>query len=123
MELLISTREGRLAPQRMMRCGDLVLWDGPLGKTVSGVHPDLFEGIEVTARHSSTHFACSMRAESKKVEVLHNHRPELRHAMKVGTTAASNAEIVKWLQWDSIAAACVSLWEVCPWRKGDVAHQ
>lgn len=61
VELLISTWEGRLAPQQMMRCGDLVLWDGPLGKTVSGVHPDLVEDIEVTAGHSSTHFACSMR--------------------------------------------------------------
>lgn len=40
VEILISTRQGRLAPQRMMMSGDLVLWDGPLGKTVSGVHPD-----------------------------------------------------------------------------------
>ena len=106
IELLISTREGRLAPQRMMRCGDLVLWDGPLGKTVSGVHPDLFEDIEVTARNSSTHFACSMRTESRRVEVLHNVCSEGKSSVKVGTTAASNAEIVKWLQWDSIGAAC-----------------
>lgn len=43
VDLLISTREGRLAPQRLQRVGDLVLWDGPLGKIVSGAHPDLFE--------------------------------------------------------------------------------
>ena len=106
VELLISTREGRLAPQRMMRCSDLVLWDGPLGKTVSGVHPELFEDIEVTARHSSTHFACSMKAESRRVEVLHNYYPKPKSSVEVGTTAACNAEVVKWLQWDSIGAAC-----------------
>ena len=92
VELLISTCEGRLAPQQMMRRGDLVLWNGPLRKTISGVHRDLFEYIEVTASHSSIHFACSMRAASRRVEVR--------------TTAACNAEIVKWLQWDSIGAAC-----------------
>ena len=32
VELLISHREGRLAPQRVKVVGDLVLWDGPLGK-------------------------------------------------------------------------------------------
>lgn len=47
-----------------------------------------------------------MRAESRKIEVLHNYRPELKSGMEVGTTAACNAEIVKWLQWDSIGAAC-----------------
>ena len=107
VELLISTWEGRLAPQRLMTCGDLVLWDWCLlGKTVSGVHPHLFEDIEVTALHSSTHFACSMRAESRRVEVLHNYCLKLRSGVGVGITAASNAEIVKWLQWDSIGAAC-----------------
>lgn len=44
VELLVSAREGRLAPQRMMRCGDLVLWNGLLGKTVNDVHP-VFWGI------------------------------------------------------------------------------
>ena len=34
IELLISHREGRLAPQRVRVIGDLVLWEGPLGKTV-----------------------------------------------------------------------------------------
>ncbi|RXN11482.1 gag-pol fusion poly [Labeo rohita] len=46
IDLLISTHEGRLAPQRLQRVGDLVLWDGPLGKIVSGVHPDLFEEVK-----------------------------------------------------------------------------
>lgn len=57
IDLLISTREGRLAPQRLQRVGDLVLWDGPLGKTVSGAHQDLFEEVEVTTWRSKTHFA------------------------------------------------------------------
>lgn len=39
-ELLISHREGRLAPQRVKVIGDLVLWEGPLGTTVGGAHPD-----------------------------------------------------------------------------------
>ena len=96
----------------MMRCGDLVLWDGPLGKTV------LFEDVEVTARHSSTHFACSMRAESRRVKVLHNYCPELKKSAEVGTTAACNAEIVTWLQWDSIGAASNPMCGGCHCGKG-----
>lgn len=49
IELLISHREGRLAPQRIKIIEDLVLWDSPLGKTVAGAHPNLFEEVEVTA--------------------------------------------------------------------------
>lgn len=49
IELLISHREGRLAPQRVRVVGDLVLWDSPLGKTVGGAHPDLIEEVDVTA--------------------------------------------------------------------------
>lgn len=32
VELLVSHREGRLAPQRIKVVGDLVLWDGPFGE-------------------------------------------------------------------------------------------
>lgn len=39
IELLVSHREGRLAPQRVKVLGDLVLWDSPLGKMVGGAHP------------------------------------------------------------------------------------
>nr|XP_054601662.1 uncharacterized protein LOC129164711 [Nothobranchius furzeri] len=49
INLLISHREGKLAPQRKRVVGDLVLWDGPLGKAVGGTHPELFEGITMTA--------------------------------------------------------------------------
>lgn len=90
-----------------------MLWDGLLGKAVSGVHPDLFKDIEVTVRHSSTHFACSMKAESKKVEALYNHCSELKSARGAGTTAACNTEIIKCLQWDSIGAACDPLCGGC----------
>ncbi|KAK2905980.1 hypothetical protein Q8A73_009923 [Channa argus] len=43
IDLLISHREGRLAPQRVKADGDLVLLESPPGKTVGGTHPDLFE--------------------------------------------------------------------------------
>lgn len=68
IELLISHREGRLAPQSVMVVGDLVLWDIPLGKTVGGAHPDLFEEIDVAAYESKTHFARSMRTAAVKYE-------------------------------------------------------
>lgn len=44
----------------------------------------------MTACHCATYFACSMRAESRKVEVLHNYRPKLKSSMEVGTMAASS---------------------------------
>lgn len=49
IKLLISHREGRLAPQRVKVVGDLVLWDSPLGKTVGGAHPDLIEEVDMTS--------------------------------------------------------------------------
>lgn len=57
VDLLISHREGRLVPQLLKREGDLVLWDGPLGKTIGGTHPDLFESVDVKLHQSETHFA------------------------------------------------------------------
>ena len=65
-EKIISHREGRLAPQRVKVVGDLVLWESPLGMTVGGAHPDLFEEIEVAAHESKTHFARSMRTAAVK---------------------------------------------------------
>lgn len=61
IKLLISHKEGQLVPQKVCSVGDLVLWDGPLGKTVGGSHPDLLEEVVVTAYGSRTHFARSMR--------------------------------------------------------------
>ncbi|KAJ8415854.1 hypothetical protein AAFF_G00404110 [Aldrovandia affinis] len=55
IELLISQREGRLVPCPVKVVGDLVLWEGPLGKIVSGTHPNLFEDVEtVTSRVQDT---------------------------------------------------------------------
>lgn len=68
IDLHISTREGRLAPHSLQRAGNLVLWDGPLGKTMGGMHPDFFEELEVTTWHSKTHFARSMRTVAIKAE-------------------------------------------------------
>lgn len=63
--LLISHREGRLVPQPIKVEGDLVLWDGPLGKTVGGTHPELFEEVDLAVHRSDTHYARSMRTASK----------------------------------------------------------
>lgn len=62
IDLLISHREGRLVPQPIKVEGDLVLWDGPLGITIGGAHPDLFEEVDLTVHKSETHFARSMRS-------------------------------------------------------------
>lgn len=50
IHLLVSHKEGQLAPQKIRAVGDLVLWDGPMGKTVAGTHPELFEAVTVSAR-------------------------------------------------------------------------
>lgn len=70
IELLISHREGRLAPQRLKIVGDLVLWDSPLGKTVAGAHPELLEMVDMAAYESKTHFARSMRTAAVKYEEI-----------------------------------------------------
>ena len=68
ISLLISHKEGQLAPQRSRAVGDHVLWDGPLGRTVGGTHPELFEELTVSAHMSKAHFARSMRAAAARYE-------------------------------------------------------
>ena len=113
VDLLISHREGRLAPTLMERVGDLVLWDGPLGKTVGGSHPALFEKTEVIAHDSRTHFARSMRTcaiENRSSPTLDpaSKEPSGRGSIdpKSGRTNMSNREVQEWWRWDSIGAAC-----------------
>lgn len=65
INLPISHREGCLVSQPFKLEGDLVLWDGPLGKPVVGTHPDLFEVVDLTLHQSETHFARSMRTSSR----------------------------------------------------------
>uniref|UniRef100_A0A1A8UKK0 Golgi autoantigen, golgin subfamily a, 3 n=1 Tax=Nothobranchius furzeri TaxID=105023 RepID=A0A1A8UKK0_NOTFU len=100
VDLLISHREGRLAPQRVKVVGDLVLWDSPLGKVVGGAHPDLFEEVDITAHRSETHFARSMRTAARKYEEIKETRE--KHAE---TTVAAR-EFLEWWKWDSIGTAC-----------------
>ncbi|XP_055768950.1 uncharacterized protein LOC129844827 [Salvelinus fontinalis] len=100
IELLISHREGRLAPQRVKVIGDLVLWEGPLGKTVGGAHPDLFEEVDIAAHRSETHFARSMKATAVKYQEI----AKLFTAETKGTVA--HREFLDWWKWDSIGAAC-----------------
>ncbi|XP_029944300.1 uncharacterized protein LOC115386217 [Salarias fasciatus] len=95
VELLISHREGRLAPQRVKVIGDLVLWEDPLGKAVGGAHPDLLEEVEVAAYESKTHFARSMRTAGLKYEEIEGQstdRAQLQQKEMTQTkfTAASN---------------------------------
>ena len=112
VELLISHREGRLAPQRVRVVGDLVLWEGPLGKTVGGAHPDLFEEVEVAAHESKTHFARSMRTAAVRYEEIIQSpttdaaRLQHENVDQAKSTAVSNREFLEWWRWDSIGAAC-----------------
>ena len=112
IDLLISHREGRLVPQPIKVVGDLVLWDGPLGKTVGGTHPDLFEVVDLAAHRSETHFARSMRTASRAYkEVLVKSggpykAPEEGESILPRNTATTNKELLEWFKWDSIGAAC-----------------
>ncbi|XP_035812328.1 uncharacterized protein LOC118471497 [Amphiprion ocellaris] len=114
IQLLISHREGQLAPQRIKAVGDLVLWDGPLGKTVGGSHPELFEGLILSARLSNTHFARSMRTAAAKYEevittVQGQLSPSKQAAVKFhesSTSATKRGDFLEWWRWDSIGAAC-----------------
>lgn len=102
VELLISHREGKLAPQRMKIVGDLVLWEGPLGKTVGGAHPDLFEKVDMTSHKSETHFAPSMRTAAVKYSEL----SELQQVQTQTQSTVAGKEFLEWWKWDSIGAAC-----------------
>ncbi len=112
IDLLISHREGRLVPQPFKLEGDLVLWDGPLGKTVGGTHPDLFEVVDLMLHQSETHFARSMRTSSRGYkEVLVDTKdlsedPTRMEEVTLSSTTVTNKEVFEWFKWDSIGAAC-----------------
>lgn len=82
--------------------GDLVLREGPLGKTIGGAHPDLFEEVEIAAHTSKTHFARSMRATAVKYQEL----TETREFKAETKTTVADREFRDWRKWDSIGAAC-----------------
>lgn len=105
IDLLISHREGRLVPQPTKVVGDLVLWNGPLGKTVGGTHPDLFEAVDLAMLRSDTRLARSMRTASMAYKETIIARAEERNAL-TRSTATTNKEILDWFRWDSIGAAC-----------------
>lgn len=77
----------------------------PLGRTVGGAHPDLFEEVEVTIQNSRTHFARSMRTRAVMVEEF-SRGPEHEGSEEIRSTAASSREVLEWWRWDSIGTAC-----------------
>ncbi|KAM9744581.1 uncharacterized protein ACNS7B_011726 [Menidia menidia] len=113
ISLLISHREGQLTPQRIRVVGDLVLWDGPLGKVIGGTHPELFEELAMTAHTTKTHFARSMRTAAVKYEELiheDSQKPppndQVSIQLKTSKTATTSRDFLEWWRWDSIGAAC-----------------
>lgn len=70
IQLLISHKEGQLVPNKLRTRGDLVLWDGPLGKTIGGTHPALFKKMSTSEHCSKTHFAHSMWLTAAKDQIL-----------------------------------------------------
>ncbi|XP_032434156.1 uncharacterized protein LOC116729604 [Xiphophorus hellerii] len=113
ISLLISHREGQLTPQRIRVLGNLVLWDGPLGKVVGGTHPELFEELAMTAHTTKTHFARSMRTAAVRYEeVIHEipqHPPlihQISNQLKASKTATTSQDFLEWWRWDSIGTAC-----------------
>lgn len=105
IDLLISHREGRLVPQPIKIVGDLVLWDGPLGKTVGGTHPDLIETVDLAVYRSETHLARTMRSASMAYKETIIPQEEEGNVLVRSTTTA-NKEVFEWFRWDSIGAAC-----------------
>lgn len=105
IDLLISHREGRLVPQPTKIVGELVLWDGPLGKTVGGTHPNLFEAVDLAVLRSDTHLAGSTRTASIAYKETIIARAEER-STPTRSTATTNKEVLDWFRWDSIGAAC-----------------
>ncbi len=102
IQLLISHKEGRLVPQKIRTVGDLVLWDGPLGKTIAGTHPGLFEEATVTAHQSRAHFARSMRTAALMYEEHICAKPTIKSSY----SAISSRDFIEWWRWDSIGAPC-----------------
>ncbi|CAM4471325.1 unnamed protein product [Leuciscus chuanchicus] len=102
IQLLISHKEGRLVPQKIRTVGDLVLWDGPLGKTIAGTHPGLFEEATVTAHQSRVHFARSMRTAALMYEEHICAKPTIKSSYSAITTR----DFIEWWRWDSIGAPC-----------------
>ncbi|XP_060762855.1 uncharacterized protein LOC132872219 [Neoarius graeffei] len=102
VELLISHLEGRLAPQRVKVVGDLVLWDGPLGKTVGGAHPDLCEVMDMAPHNSETRFARSLRSTAVKYQEI----AEMQEFKAETKGTVAGRMFLDWWKWDSIGAAC-----------------
>lgn len=122
IHLLVSHKEGQLAPQKIRTVGDRVLWDGPMGKTVAGTHPELFEEVTVSAYTSRIHFPRSMRAAAVRYEehtcVVPIHSPQSQQTPvgvqpQQSSCAVTASNFLEWWKWDSIGAGCVPRYGGC----------
>lgn len=90
--------------------GDLVLWDGPLGKTIGGTHPNLFEEVTLLAHTSKTHFARSMRTAAVKYGELTCKDPVSCQSLDCLTTQSNTVtcsrDFLKLWGWEIFGAAC-----------------
>lgn len=99
IDLLISLQEGRLVPQPTKIVGYLVLWGRPLGKTVGGTHPNLFEAVDLAVLPSDTHLTRSMRtAPTAYKETIFKQRREMPQpeALQPPTKRSSIDEVQEW---------------------------
>ena len=97
IQLLVSHKEGQVAPQKICTVGDLVLRGGPMGKTVAGSHPELFEEVTVSAHMSTTPFAKSMRTVAVVYEehtcIVPIHPPQNQQAPIAAQSQQSNCAV------------------------------
>lgn len=92
IDLLICLWEGHLVPQPTKIVGYLVLWGRPLGKTVGGTHPNLFEAIDLAVLPSDTHHTRSMRTVPTAYKEIILVQAEERNT-STRSTATTNKEI------------------------------
>lgn len=89
-------------PRKFFSVCDLVLWDGPLGKTIRGTHLDL-EEVTLMAHTSTAAVKYSELVQYSK-DPVSCQSPD--HPRTQCNTATSSRDFLKWWKWESIGAAC-----------------
>ena len=91
IDLLIGICEANLLPQIKKITGNLVLFEGPLGKVIGGSHPNIIEQVIKTAQESTVHYIRSMKTAA---------------ITYTETAATTGREIYDLFSWSSIGAPC-----------------